>query len=258
MEISIVIVSWNVSDLLAACLRSIKKYGTKVRYEIIVVDNNSDDGTVGMIKRDFPEVELIVNPNNRGFAVANNQGILKAGGECILLLNPDTEIMGRTLEKALKAMRINPQIGILGCKHFNPDLTLQPSVRRFPKPWPMLLIFLKIAKILPNLPSLNAYYAKDFEYKYEQEVEQVAGSFFLIRRALIDEIGMLDEQFFIWFEEVDFCKRAREANWLVWFTPAPNIIHHGAQSFQQQLTRQKQKRFFESAWYYFKKHGFTR
>jgi len=258
MELTIVIVSWNIKDLLEKCLASIFKYQAKVKLEVIVSDNNSSDGTVKMIKEKFPQVLIIVNPSNKGFAVANNQGILKAKGEFILLLNPDTEIHSGTFTQILRFIRGKPQAGIVGCKHLNTDLTLQPSVRRFPSFWVLFLIFIKIAKIFPKLHSLYQYFALDFDYKYAIQVDQVAGSFFLIRRQLIDEIGLLDEHFFIWFEEVDFCKRAIQANWQVWYTPLAKITHHGAQSFNQHLPFKRQKMFFQSAWYYLKKHGVFR
>ena len=258
MELSIIIVSWNVRDVLEQCLRSIFKTHGDISLEVIVVDNNSQDGTARMIHEKFSEVVLIGNPNNRGFAVANNQGILRARGEFLLLLNPDTELQTGTLANALHFLRAKPQAGVVGCKHLNSDRTLQPSVRRFPTFWPIFWMLLKIPKVFPDIPSVSSYYARDFDYKFENQVEQVAGSFFLMRRKVIDEIGMLDENFFIWFEEVDFCKRALAAGWQIWYTPNAVIVHYGGQSFAQELRWRNQKHFFQSAWYYLRKHGFFR
>lgn len=256
LKISIVIVSWNVRELLKKCLASIFKYGKGLSLEIIVIDNASSDNTTEMIKKEFPQVALIANRENMGFASANNQGVLKTNGDFILVLNPDTEILEDGLQKMLEFMEKNYQIGIAGCKHLNPDWTIQPSVRRFPTFWALFFIFTKIAKVFPSIPSVYDYLARGFNYKIAQPVDQVAGSFLFIRRKTIDEIGLFDENFFLWFEEVDLCKRAKDAGWQVWYTPEGEIIHHGGQSFTQQLTLKKQKQFFKSAWYYFQKHGF--
>lgn len=253
-ELSIIIVSWNVKKLLAKCLESIFKNQGNLDLEIIVVDNASKDKTVEMIKQEFSRIKLIANNKNLGFAKANNQGIKQSQGEFILILNPDTEIIGNGLEKMLEFMKQNQKAGIAGCQHLNPDKTIQPSVRRFPTLVPILLILTKIAKILPNLPSLKKYLAKDFNYKQQRQVDQTAGSFLMIRRQVIEKIGLFDEKFFTWFEEVDLCKRAKNAGWEIWYTPVAEIIHHGGASFKQQLTLKNQRIFFQSAWRYFNKH----
>jgi len=257
VKLSIIIVSWNVKKLLHTCLDSIKKQQGKLSLEIIVVDNGSHDGTVEMIKEHFPNIELIPNTTNLGFAAANNQGILKSRGQYILLLNPDTEIIRDALNKTVDFMERGARVGVMGCKHLNPDWTLQPSVRRFPTAGVIALIITKVAKIMPNASSLYNYLARNFDYKLTQPVDQVAGSFFMIRRQVIDEVGLFDENFFLWFEEVDFCKRTHKAGWEVWYDSGAEIIHHGGKSFDQQLTVNKQKQFFKSAWYYFQKHGLT-
>ncbi|MDD2807782.1 MAG: glycosyltransferase family 2 protein [Patescibacteria group bacterium] len=256
IDLSIVVVSWNVKKLLRECLKSIFVRENKLNIEVIVVDNASHDGSVEMIKNEFPAIDLIPNTHNLGFAAANNQGILKSQGRYILVLNPDTVIVKDALNKMIDFMEKNYQIGIAGCKHLNPDWTVQPSVRRLPDFLPIFFIFTKLAKIFPNLPPIYYYLAKDFNYKITQPIDQVAGSFFMIRREALDEIGLFDENFFIWFEEVDLCKRANDAGWQVWYYAGAEIIHYGGQSFAQQLAIKKQRQFFKSAWYYFIKHGF--
>ncbi len=256
VDLSIIIVSWNVKDLLKKCLASIYKNQANLSSEVFVIDNASNDGTPEMIKNNFPQVKLIVNKKNLGFAAANIQGIKQGQGNYFLILNPDTEILDNTLEKMVSFMETNNKIGIASCRHLNSDKTLQKSVRRLPRLLPILLILTKLAKIMPDLSVLKNYFASDFDYGKTQPAEQVAGSFFLIRRKTIDEIGLFDPKFFLWFEEVDFCKRALAANWQVWYYAQGQIIHHGGQSFAQHLTWKKQLIFFKSAWYYFKKHGF--
>lgn len=254
-DLSIVIVSYNVKDLLKKCLASILKNQGDLALEIIAVDNASSDRTAEMVKTDFPQVKLIANFNNLGFAAANNQGLKESQGDFILVLNPDTEIINNALKKILEFMKRTERAGMAGGKHLNLDRTLQPSVRRFPSFWPLFLIFTKIARIFPELPPLQRYLAKDFNYKLSQPVDQAAGSFLLLRKKMLEQIGLFDERFFTWFEEVDLCRRAQAAGWQVWYCAQAEIIHHGGQSFSQQLTLKNQKIFFQSAWKYFRKHG---
>ncbi|MEK7167612.1 MAG: glycosyltransferase family 2 protein [Patescibacteria group bacterium] len=245
MKLSIIIVSWNVKGLLKKCLESIKE-----DFEIIVVDNNSKDGTKEMVEKDFPEAKLIKNKKNLGFAKANNQGIQEAKGDCILFLNPDTEILDGTLEKCLKEM--DTGIGILGCKILNPDLTIQPSVRRFPTFLNILLILSKLPKFF-HFKSLDHYLAKDFNYDKSQEVDQVMGAFMMVKKEVLDKVGMFDERFFLWFEEVDFCRRAKRNGFKIYYLAEAEIIHYGGQSFGQEMKLKNQWRFFLSALKYFLK-----
>ncbi len=257
MTLSIIIVTWNTQALLKKCLHSILINQDNLDLEIFVVDNNSSDNTVKMVKQDFSQVNLIANKNNLGFAAANNQAIQKARGEYILLLNPDTEILGQTLQKCLHFFQQTQDCGVLGCQVLNPDKSIQPSVRRFPNWKPLLLILLKIPKLFPNLKILDHYLAKDFNYAKTQNVDQVMGAFFMTKKSIFNQLGELDENFFIWFEEVDFCKRVQQNGYQVYYYADAQIIHHGGQSFTQQTLVANQTRFFNSAWYYLKKHGFN-
>lgn len=258
LDLSIVIVSWNVADFLKKCLESIYKNQGDLKLEVIVVDNGSKDNTINMIKKYFPQVILIANDKNLGFAAGNNKGILKSRGEYILALNPDTEILRDALPMMIRFMARKSNVGICGCRHRNPDFTLQPSVRQFPTASALFFIGIKLAKIFPNIPPVWHYLQRGLDYKLAQPVDQVAGSCFLIRRQMINEIGLFDENFFIWFEEVDLCQRAKAAGWQVWYIPDAEIIHYGGQSFKQQLVLKSQRDFFRSALYYFLKHGFSR
>jgi len=255
-ELSIIIVSWNVKDLLKKCLESIFASQGNFNSEVIVVDNASTDRTAEMVRVKFPQVKFLANEKNIGYAAANNLGFAQSSGKYILFLNPDTVILDNTLEKMLEFVKGNDKIAIAGCKHLNPDKTLQPSIRRFPTVTAIVLILLKIAKIFPDLPALRHYFARDFDYNRLQIVDQVAGSFFFTKREILQKIGPFDEQFFTWFEEVDLCRRAKAAGWQVWYNPTAEIIHVGGQSFKQQLVLKNQKIFFQSAWRYFRKNGF--
>jgi hypothetical protein len=253
IDLSIIIVSYNVKEYLKKCLASIFANQADLKLQVIVVDNASADRSVEMIKANFPSVEIIANQKNLGFAKANNQGLKQARAKYILALNPDTEIIGDCLPKMLELIKSNNQIGIAGCRHLNPDYTLQPSVRRFPTLKAIIMILFKLAKFFDS-ETLDHYLAKDFDYQKSQPADQVAGSFFLVRQKMLEQIGWFDEKFFIWFEEVDLCYRAKKAGWQVWYSPQASIIHYGGQSFAQKMTFKKQIIFFKSAWYYFGKH----
>jgi GT2 family glycosyltransferase len=255
MDLSIIIVNWKVKNLLEKCLWSIFEQTKDIKFEVFVVDNASADGSVEMVREKFPQVNLIASSENLGFARGNNLAIQKAHGRYILLLNPDTEILENALSKMVHFMDTHPECGIAGCKLLNPDLTLQPSVRAFPSFASQVLILLKLHHLFPHSKAIYHYLKYDFDYEKTQEVDQVMGAFMIIRREVIKKIGLLDENFWIWFEEVDFCKRAKEAGFKVLYTPDAKIIHHFGQSFKQVMNVKKQKDFNRSLAYYFKKHG---
>jgi GT2 family glycosyltransferase len=255
MDLSIIIVNWKVKDLLEKCLRSIFEQTKNIEFEIFVVDNASGDGSVEMVREKFPQVNLTASSKNLGFAKGNNLAIKKARGRYVLLLNPDTEILDNALEKTVKFMDVHPECGIAGCKLLNPNLSLQPSVRAFPTFASQAFILLKFHHLFPHSKAMYHYLMQDFDYEKTQEVDQVMGAFMMIRREVIEKIGLLDENFWIWFEEVDYCKRAKIAGWKILYTPEAKIIHHFGQSFKQVLNVQKQKVFNRSLSYYFKKHG---
>jgi len=190
MDLSIIIVSWNVKDLLRKCLRTIYQSQHRLTLEVFVVDNASTDGTPAMVEQEFSSAVLITNTQNRGFAAANNQAITKSTGRYVLALNPDTELKADTLQRMVSFMDQNKNVGIAGCQHRNADGSLQPSVRRLPTVGAMLLITTKLAKLWPNAPALRVYLATDFDYQITQPAPQVAGSFLLMRRELIEKIGL--------------------------------------------------------------------
>lgn len=254
MDISIIIVSWKVRDLLEKCLKSIFEQTKNIKFEVFVVDNNSQDGTIEMVKNKFSGVNLIINEENAGFAKANNQAIKLAKGRYVLLLNPDTQILENVLEKMVDFMDKNTNCGVAGCQLLNPDGSLQPSIRRFPRFSDQALILAKIHHFWPNLGVFKRYLAKDVDYSQKQEVDQVMGAFMMIKHEVIEKIGLLDENFFIWFEEVDYCQRVKNAGRKVYYTPEAKIIHYYGQSFKQHLTLDRQKMFNRSMRYYFKKH----
>ncbi len=255
MDLSIIIVSWNTKDLLQKCLHSIYLHQADLSLEVYVVDNNSSDQTVEMIRNDFPQVKLISNNLNFGFAKANNQAAKVAKGDYILLLNPDTEISPNSLSKAINYLKTHPNCGVLGAKLLNYDKTIQPSVRNFPTIWPIFLMLIKAPKFFKHLNSIDHYLKIDLDYTKIQSVDQVMGAFMMMSREKFKQIGYLDERFFIWFEEVDLCYRFKKSGQVVIYNPEIEIIHYGGQSFAQAGVIKKQFLFFKSACRYFLKNG---
>ncbi len=258
--VSIIIVSWNVCGLLKKCIESIVQF-SEIPCEIIIIDNASTDGTPGYVKKisqtsvgDNISFKAVCNNKNIGFAAANNQGIAQSTGTYILLLNPDTEIRENTFAQMIGFFKSRRDACIAGCAHKNPDNSVQPSVRANPALVSQLLILLKIHKIFPYLPPLKKYFQKDFDYSKTQEVKQIAGSFFMFPRKTLETLGLLDESFFIWFEEVDYCTRAQNAGLKIYYVSGAEIIHQQAQSFSQLYSFTKQSMFNKSLAYYFKKH----
>lgn len=235
------------------CLLSIDKYSSHFSYEVIVVDNASKDGSVEMMREKFPRVVLTANAENLGFAAGVNQGIRRARGEYTVLLNPDLEIKESTLKNILQEFGNNPEVGIIGGKIHNEDGTIQPSVRAFPDIWSQILIILKLQHLF-RLRTVSRYMAENFDYAKRQEIDQVMGAFFAIRRKVIEQIGLMDERFFLWFEEVDFCKRARDAGWKVIYTPKSEVLHLGGKSFEQISSVRRQMIFNKSLRHYMRKH----
>ena len=254
MDLSIVIVNWKVRDLLERCLTSIYRETSGLDFEVFVVDNDSRDGSVEMVAKRFPQAELIASNRNLGFAAANNEAVARSRGEFILLLNPDTEILDGALQKLVAFMRRERQAAICGPKLVNADGTLQPSVRRFPTLAVQAAIMLKLHRVWPGMAGLRRYLAADLDYAKASACDQVMGAALMFRRSLLEDIGMLDAGYFVWFEEVDFCKTAAEKGYQTWYTPEAVIKHHGGESFGQVLAPRKQKMFNASARRYFRKH----
>lgn len=254
MDLSIIIVNWNTRMFLDGCLASIFRETKNINFEIFVVDNGSSDGSAQMVKEKYPAVKLIENKENRGFAAANNQAIKEAAGQYILALNPDTVILNDCLEAAVEKMDTRPDAGILSVKTLNRDGSIQKVVRRDPTLLTQLILPSKMKKIFPDWAALKGYYCDDFDYEKEGPAEQLQGSFLLMRREALDKIGLFDEKFFIWFEEVDLCRRAKCAGFNLLYFPGASIIHYGGESFAQLTTLKKQGLYARSLLYYFWKN----
>jgi GT2 family glycosyltransferase len=256
MDISIIIVSWKVKEKLRANLSVLIPSLADLQAEIIVVDNNSADGSVKMIAAEFPSVKVIANKDNRGFAKANNQALKIAQGRYILLFNPDMLVFPHTIERLLIWADNNDQASVVGCRLETANGSLLSHIRRFPSLADQLAVVLKLPHIFPHI--IDAYLCKKFDYSCAQKVDSIRGACFLINRQACVKIMsatdiLLDERYFIWFEEVDFCKQVYKNGGEVWYTPVTSCVDYVGQSFNQVGVNNKQQYVQDSMLQYFAK-----
>ncbi len=252
MKLSIVIVNWNVHDLLAACLESIGRNITLSdlpNVETIVVDNASTDKSVTMIRDRFPWVHLAANRENSGFAKANNQGIALSKGEYVLLLNPDTLLHDNSLKTLVTYLDDHPTVGAVGPLLENPGGTLQVSCY----PTPTLLREAWRLMRPDRAVGHGAYPMHAWSTSQARTVDVVQGACLLVRRQVFDQVGVLDEDYFIYTEEVDLCARIRQAKWQIVWVPTAKVIHYGGQSTRQVATKMF-LHLYASKVTYFRKH----
>lgn len=253
VDVSIIIVSYNVKNLLVDCLNSIINQRHKSTCEIIVVDNNSTDGSAGAIKTQFSKVGLVENLYNAGFTTANNQGIKKSKGRYVLLLNPDTVVLPQALDRMVEFLDRHPEAGAVGCRMWwDKKGRLQRTCSRFPTLRTAFLEHTLLGKLFPNSKTMHNYLLKDWDRDTVQEVDAASGAGLMLRRKTVNEIGMLDENFFMYFEEIDWCFRAKQNGWKVYFIPEAEIIHYSGQS--SKLNPKSAKIFRKSMLYFYKKH----
>lgn len=233
MKLSIILVSWNTRDYLLGALRSIYKNPPSCDLEVIVVDNASEDGTAQAVAREFPGATLIANERNVGYAEGNNQGLALASGDFLLLLNPDVLVHPRTLDRAIAHLQQHPDAAAVGARQLNPDGSVQPSLRGFPTPLAVFFEAAGLSRLFPRSRLFGAYRMTWFGYDREADVDQPMGTFLLIRREALEAVGTLDERFPIFFNEVDWCFRARRAGWRIRFSPDIVITHFGGGSTRQ-------------------------
>lgn len=234
MLLSIIIVNWNTCDLLADCLASVTAAAPPVNgvVEILVVDNNSGDGSAAMIREQFPHVHLIANQENVGFARANNQAIRAGQGEYLLLLNSDTLVRPDTLRHLLEFMAAHPQAGAAGPRLLNGDDSLQHGCHPMLTPEREFWRLLFLEKLWPRA----TYPLEQWDNQMPRRVEAIKGASLLLRRAALDQVGLLDESYFMYTEEVDLCYRLSQAGWELWYVPQAVVVHFGGASSRQAHT----------------------
>lgn len=232
MDLSIIIVSWNVRELLRACLASIAPARETLALEVILVDAASSDGSPEMVRREFPWVTLIARSDNVGFPKGNNLAIAQARGRYLLLLNPDTEIIGDALTTLVAYLDEQPDAGVVGPQLLNSDRSIQSSRRRFPTLATALFESTWLEGFAPR-SLLRHYYALDLPDNQPGEVDWLTGACLMTRREIVDQVGGLDEDYFMYSEELDWCRRIKEAGWRVVYLPAAQVLHHMGKSSEQ-------------------------
>jgi len=253
-EISVCIVTYKAKDLLRDCILSLSK-NTQLAYEIIVVDNGSNDGVDLMLESEFPSVQFIQNPSNLGYTLPMNQALRRGQGRYLLQLNPDTIVLPNALDQLVAFADAHPQIGICGPKVMNRDLTLQKSCRRGePTPWAVLTYFLGFSKRFPRSKLFGQYQMNYIDEDETHPAAGVSGSCMLIRQDLIEQIGYLDESFFAYQEDADFCSRARSAGWQVYYFPSAKIIHYGGEGGSRVQPYRSIVAWHKSYYLYYQKH----
>ncbi|MGV2963545.1 glycosyltransferase family 2 protein [Paenibacillus sp. AGC30] len=253
-DASIIIVNYNTRQLTLDCLASVYATHTSYRLEIIVIDNASHDGSVEAIREVYPSVQLIANNHNTGFAVANNQGIKVAIGRYILLLNSDTVIQPDTLQTMVGFMDRHPEMGASGCKVILPDGSLDKACKRgFPTPSASFYYAFGISRLFPDRPKFNQYQLGHLSPDDEYPVDCLVGAFMLVRRETIEQVGGLDETFFMYGEDIDWCYRIKEAGWGIFYYPRTYIVHYKGGSARRKPLKITYE-FHRAMWVFHRKH----
>lgn len=256
MDLSIIILNFNTRDLLKQTLESIK---TKAKVEVIVVDNASQDDSVAMVKKHFPKVKLIRCKKNKGFAVGNNLGLKQARGKYLMMLNSDTKLEPKCLDKLLAYMDKHPEVGIVTPKLVLENGQLDPACRRgLPTLWSAFTYFSNLEKLFPKNQLFGTYHLTWLDIAKTHPVEAVSGAAMLFRSTVVEDIGYLDEQFFMYAEDIDFCKRALDAGWQIIYYPDAQVVHYkgqsGTHSFSPQVRHKTRQYFYTTMKQYFRKH----
>lgn len=254
MDLSIIIVNYNVKEFLQNLLHSIQKAAIDISTEIIIVDNASDDGSVELIKNKFPSVNLIENKINVGFGKANNQALKFARGDFILLINPDAVVSEDTLNKMISFLKEHQDAGVAGCKILNADGTLQLACRRsFPGPWTSFTKVTGLSSLFPKSKLFARYNLTYLDENKTYEVDAISGSFMMLKKEVLEKVGGFDEQFFMYGEDLDLCYRVQKAGYKVYYVHTTQVIHYKGESTKRS-NLDETKIFYNAMHLFVKKH----
>jgi len=248
IDLSVIIVNWNTRDLLVRCLNSITQVTQRMKAEIFVVDNRSSDESGRTVKERFSQVILIENETNLGFAGANNQALRRSKGNYLLLLNPDTQVKEEPIQKLISLMDAHPDVGITGVQLLNSDGSKQNSIANFPSLATELL-----NKSLLRWLSPGKFPGKEKDYPEPIEVDSVIGACMMVRREALDQVGLLDEDYFLFLEETDWCYRMKRAGWKIYHVPDAEVYHFQGKSAEKEKKRARVE-YFRSRYHFFKKN----
>jgi GT2 family glycosyltransferase len=253
VDLSVCIVNWNTRDDLARCLASLQHGQGDLEYEVWVVDNGSTDGSVERVQTQFPTVHLLRNAANVGFSAANNQALRACRGRYALLLNPDTLVHDGALGRLVGFLDRHPEAGVVGVKLLNPDGSVQYSCRTFPTLGAVLFRGTPFGRLFPRNRSTRDYLMQDWQHEEVRTVDWVSGAGLAVRRSVWEQVGLLDERFFMYCEDMDFCQRVHQAGWRVYYFPGAVVTHVIGRSSDQNL-RAMILAFHRSMYLYYDKH----
>ncbi len=254
LDLSIVIVNYNTRKLLRSCLSSIYASQGNFRYEVLVVDNCSRDNSADMVRDEFPQVRLIVSEANNGYAWANNQALRHSTGRYALLLNPDTLLPPNALQRMLNFMDSHPQAGAAGPKLVREDGSLDLACRRsFPTPEVSLYRMVGLSKLFPKSRRFARYDLTFLPPNEVTEVDSVAGSFMMVRREAIEQVGLLDEDFFLYGEDLDWAYRIKQGGWKIYYNPQVTVLHYKREATKQNRLKARYE-FFRAMYLFYQKH----
>jgi GT2 family glycosyltransferase len=229
MDLSIVILNYNQKNFLKVCLNGILKAGLMLNYEVIIVDNGSTDGSQKMLagfKIKDLKLKIVSNKMNLGFGGGCNVGIKKSKGKYILLLNPDIAVLENSIEKLVKYLEENKEVGIVGPQLINPDKTIQKSCYRYPQWYIPILRRTFLGKLPLAKEKLEKYTMVDFDHREIKEVDWILGAALMLRKEMLKKVGLFDERFFLYFEDIDLCRRTHQANWKIVYCPRSSMFHY--------------------------------
>jgi len=256
MKATVAIVNYNTKDFLDKCLNSIYKFGSKYDIDVIVVDNNSNDGSVRMVRNNYPDVKLITNSENIGYTAAANKAIKATNSDFIMLLNTDTEVFRGSIDKIIEYLENNPDVGVVGPKTIDSLGNVHLSCRRFPS-FKEAAMHVLIGIFWSKNPYTRKYKMIDFDHDKEVKIDWVSGACMALRRKALKEVGLFDERYYMYVEDLDICKRMWQAGWEVRYFPKAIVLHHIGGSTKGagiELFYQQQKSVFR---YFLKNYGNT-
>jgi len=254
--LSVIIVNYNTKNFLRQCLASLYRMEPSFDFETIVVDNHSHDGSIALVRKDFPRVHLIENIENVGFAKANNMGIALARGKYVLLLNSDTQVIGDALEKLISFLDTHLDVAVVTPRLVYPDLSDQGAARTFPTPVNVLFGRKShLTRLFPNNRYSRKYLLSCVSTSHEPfEVDWVSGACLMVRKKVIEQVGPLDEMFFMYWEDVDLCFRIKQKGWKVYCVPGAVTIHYEGKSVTGKIRTRCIIEFNKGAYLYYRKH----
>lgn len=258
LDLTICILSWNAADLLVACLKSLRQIRAlnRINYEVIIIDNGSEDGSGEVVRRDFPEVRLISNIRNTGFAAGNNQALREGRGRHFLVLNNDTILLEDCLTQMVDYLDSHPKVGIVGGRLLNADGSTQTAY--FPLHLPSLKTcfaeLFGLDRLWPQNPWGRYAPTDTFDFEKSSMTTQISGACLMVRRETMEKIGLFDEGFHFWYEDVDFCYRCLQAGWEIKYLPGARVVHYGGASFAKLDLSKNSLMRFRSLLRYFQKH----